>query len=310
MHNIDRTLQELESGPLLTGEYENGYEYSAQGEYGQEMEFGQEFGQEYSGEFGQEYSQEFEASQGENLELEMAYQLLEVSNEQELNQFLGGLMSRAAGAVGGAASRFVGSPAGRSVGQYLVNFGKKTLPQLASQYGGQAGGSVGGKVGSALGGRFGATGAKLGNWAGQKAGSWAGQKAGGWAGTQAGNWVADNAQRIFNLELETLSPENQELEIARSYVRFATDVTRRAQQAVRQNPGLSLGELGQQVLSASVPKLAPGLLTQGAKPAAAGSANGRARVAASPAGAGPNGRPRPTSGTWIRRGNAIVLRNA
>ncbi|SHJ47227.1 hypothetical protein SAMN02745146_3175 [Hymenobacter daecheongensis DSM 21074] len=268
MHNIDRTLQELESP--LAGEFENEYEYGAQGEYGQELELGQEF----SGET-------YETSQQEQQELEMAYQLLEVSTEQELSQFLSSLISKATG----AASRFVASPAGRGVGQYLVDFGKKTLPQLAGQYGGQAGGSAGGRLGAAIGGRFGATGARLGNWAGQKAGSW--------AGTQAGDWLAGNAQRIFNLELEALSPENQELEIAQSFVRFATDVAKRASQAVQQNPGISLGQLGQQVLNASAARHAPGLLRGGLKPAAPTAA-----------------RPRANSGTWVRRGNALVILNA
>lgn len=290
MHNIDRTLQEMESGSLA-GEFENSYEYGAQGEYGQEMEFGQELGQEFSGEFEQqEYSNEFEGEQQENQELEMAYQLLEVSNEQELNQFLGGLISKAAG----VASRFVASPAGRSVGQYLVDVGKKTLPQLAGQYGGQAGGALGGRLGSAIGGKLGATTARLGNQLGQKAGSWAGQKAGTWVGTQAGDWLAGNAKRIFNLELEGLSPENQELEIAQSFVRFATDVAKRANQAVRQNPNISLGQLGKQVLNASAPKHAPGLLAPAAKPVLSSQ----------------NGRGRANSGTWVRRGGAIVLYNA
>ncbi|HLK96609.1 MAG TPA: hypothetical protein VK364_02470 [Hymenobacter sp.] len=296
MHNIDRTLQELESGSLLTGEFENTYEYGSQGEYGSSQgeysqEYGQEFGQEFSGEFGQEYNNEYEFNQGENLELEMAYQLLEVSNEEELNQFLGGLMSKAASAVKGAASSFVGSPAGQSVGKYLVNVGKNTLPQLGAKYGSQYGGQYGGQLGGALGGRLGPLGATAGNYLGKKAGSLAGGAAGKWAGTQAGNFLASNAQRIFNLELETLSPENQELEIARSFVRFATDVTRRANQAVRQNPNVGLADLGRQVIGASAQQYAPGLLpTNGAQPM--------------------RRRPRGAKGTWERRGNTIVLHGA
>ncbi|MCB2410180.1 hypothetical protein [Hymenobacter lucidus] len=294
MHNIDRTLQELENGAPVAGEFENEYEYGTQGEFGQEME--QAFGQEFGHEFGQET---YETSQSqEQQELEMAYQLLEISTEQELNMFLGDLMSKAAGTVAGAASRFVASPTGRSVGQYLVDFGKKTLPQLATQYGGQAGASLGGKLGAAVGGRLGATGAKVGGWAGTKAGSWAGSKAGNWAGTQAGDWIAGNAQRIFGLELETLSPENQELEIARSFVGFANDVTKRAAQAVQRNPTIGLAELGRQVLSASAPQHAPGLLGAAAKKLpTTPKANGGAQ-------------PRRNSGTWIRRGTTVVLLNA
>ncbi len=215
MHHIDRTLQELETGSGTNGEYQNEFEFSANGE------FGQAFEQAYNQEANYEENETFELEQ--EPELEMAYQLLEVSNEYELNQFLGGLMSKAFGAAKSAATSFINSPTGKGVGQYLVNFGKQTLPRLATQYGGQAGGALGQRVGSALGGRLGPLGSKV--------GSWAGSKAGGWAGTQAGNFVASNAKRIFKLELEALEPEDQELEIARSFVRFASDLTRQASQA-------------------------------------------------------------------------------
>ncbi|TGE24604.1 hypothetical protein E5K00_05160 [Hymenobacter aquaticus] len=278
MHNIDRTLQELESS-ATTGEYENSFEFeSSAGEYGQEME--QEFGHEYSG----------EVSQQESQELEMAYQLLEISNEQELNLFLGDLLSKAASAVKGAATSFVASPTGQSVGKYLVDVGRNTLPQLGAQYGGQAGGALGSRAGAALGGRLGPLGAKAGGFLGNQAGKAAGGAVGGWAGTQAGNWLANNAQRIFNLEFEGLNPESQELEIARAYVRFASDVSRRAARLSRLNPRLSPAQLGRQVLGVSVPQLAPGL----ADGLAAGGAPGR----------------QASSGTWVRRGSTLVLYDA
>jgi hypothetical protein len=263
MHNIDRTLQEFETGAATNGEFES---YETSGEYGQEMEYGQEL--EYSQEFGQEFSGEaYElAGEQERVLAELAQELLEISTEQELNQFLGNLVGQAAG----AASKLLTSPAGQSVGRYLVDFGKQTLPQLGGQYGGQAG--------AALGGRLGPLGAK--------AGGWVGAKAGQWAGGQAGNWVADNAKRVFGLELEMLSPESQEMEISRAFVRFAHDVARRADRTLRRYPHMGVGALGQQVLGASAPLYAPGLLR-------ASSRQGRA-----------------TSGTWERRGGAIVLYGA
>ncbi|TGE28825.1 hypothetical protein [Hymenobacter metallicola] len=276
MHNIDRTLQELESS-ATTGEYENSFEFESQGEYGQEME--QEFGQEYRGEI----------SQQENQELEMAYQLLEISNEQELNLFLGDLLSKAASAVKGAATNFVASPTGQSVGKYLVDVGRNTLPQLGAQVGSQAGGALGSRAGKALGGRLGPLGAKAGGFLGNQAGKAAGGAVGGWAGTQAGNWLANNAQRIFNLEFEGLNPESQELEIARAYVRFASDVSRRAARLSRQNPRLTPAQLGRQVLGAAVPQLAPGLAD------GIGSFGGAARS---------------NSGTWVRQGRTLVLYDA
>ncbi|MDB5233803.1 MAG: hypothetical protein JWR44_796, partial [Hymenobacter sp.] len=138
---------------------------------------------------------------------------------------------------------------------------------------------------------LGATAGRAGAWAGGKAGGYLGGPAGQWAGTQAGNWLADNAQRVFGLELESLSPESQELEIARSYVRFATDVTRRANHALRRNPNLSAGALGRQVLGASAPAFAPGLL------------NGAMQQLSGPA-------RRARNGTWERQGSTLVLYDA
>jgi len=272
MHNIDRTLQEFETGAATNGEFES---YETNGEYGQEMEYGQEYAQEmeYSQEFGQEFSGEAYEMEGEQERVlaELTQELLEINTEQELNQFLGNLVSQATG----AASKLLTSPAGQSVGRYLVDFGKQTLPQLGAKYGGQAG--------AALGGRLGPLGAKAGNWAGSKAGQW--------AGGQAGNWVADNAKRVFGLELEMLSPESQEMEISRAFVRFAHDVARRADRTLRRYPHMGVGPLGRQVLGASAPRYAPGLLDGGLR--ASGRHPGRAR-----------------SGTWERRGGAIVLYGA
>ena len=301
MHNIDRTLQEFESGAATNGEFES---YETSGEYGHEMgqeygqEMGQEYGQEMSGEYGHEMGQEFgqefgQEMSGESFEMNneeeqflgsLVSGLFEVNNEQELNMFLGDLMRKATG----AASALVTSPAGQSVGRYLVDLGKKTLPQLGAQYGGQAGANLGGRAGAALGGRLGPLGARAGQWAGGQAGNYLGSAAGGWAGTQAGNLLANTAQRVFGLELESLSPESQEMEISRAYVRFATDVARRANRALRRYPNISPGALGRQVLGASAPYLAPGLL------------DGALQLS------GPVRR-RASSGTWERRNGVVVL---
>lgn len=247
MHNIDRTLQEFENGPATAGEFAP---YEATGEYGQELEAGQAL----NGATG-----ELEALVGE-----LAQELREVGTAQELNQFLGNLLGQAAG----TASKLLASPAGQSVGRYLVQVGKQTLPQLAAQAGQRAGATLGSRLGAPL----------------ARAGGWAGSQAGQWAGTQAGNWLADNAQRVFGLELEMLSPEQQELEISRAYVCFATDVARRAERTLRRYPQLGLGALGRQVLGASAPRYAPGLLGDAAT--------------------------RPCRGTWVRRGSTIVLYGA
>ncbi|MFD2784418.1 hypothetical protein [Hymenobacter rubripertinctus] len=275
MHNIDRTLQELEAGPGYQDEFETGYD----GQHEFEHEFEDEFEQAFEQSFSAGYQNETFEMGGPDQELELAYQLLEVGSEQELNQFLGDLMTKAAD----AGRRFVASDNGQKVGRYLMNFGQKTLPGLAGKYGGQAGAALGGRAGAALGGRLGPLGARAGAALGQDTGQWAGGKAGRWLGSKAGNVLASNAKRIFNLELEMLAPAEQELEIARSFVRFANDVTRRASQITRQNPNIGPADLGRQVLAAVVPRHAPGLLPGGIP---------RARAA---------------RGSWSRRGNTLVL---
>lgn len=311
MHQIDRTLQELELNSGMNGEYENEYEFNGNGEF--EQAFEQSFGQEAT------YGNNETFEMGQNPELEMAYQLLEISNEYELNQFLGDLINKAVATVKNAPSNFVNSKPGQAVGQYLVKVGTQTLPALAEKKGGQLGGDQGQKygqgygqqagqtagrfVGQALGSRVGlggvggyignAAGGYLGNKAGgfigKQAGNFAGSNAGKWIGTKAGNFIASNAKRVFNLELEALSPENQELEIARSYVRFANDLVRQASQVVRQNPYLSLSELGKQAITASASQHAPGLLT-GNQGAALRAMNGSAN-----------------SGTWVRQGKNLIV---
>jgi hypothetical protein len=275
MHHIDRTLQEMEMGSAMNGAYENDYEHGANDE------FGQAFEQAFSQAANYENDETFELEQ--DPELEMAYQLLEVSNEYELNQFLGGLMSKAFGAAKSAATNFVNSPAGKSVGQYLSDFGQKTLPQLGSKVGALAG--KGANLGFKLMARQ--TGVDLSSPVRVQGA----EAYGGVLGQKAGNMIASPAERIFGLEPKKLGSKNQELEIARSFVRFATDLTRQANQAIRQNPSISAGELGRRAITASAKQYAPGLLPT-AQRSVLGTMNGNANGA---------------NGSWVRRGSAIVL---
>jgi hypothetical protein len=88
-------------------------------------------------------------------ELEMAGHLLEIQDEGELDQFLGDLIKRAAGAVG----RFVGSPAGKALGGILKGAAKQALPvvgrALGGYVGGERGAKFGGQVATAAGQAFG-----------------------------------------------------------------------------------------------------------------------------------------------------------
>ena len=226
MHDIDRT--QLEYGQEM-GAYEQ-----EQPEYGQT---------EWGGETG--VFSEAEA-------MELAAELLEVTTEQELDRFLGGLIKKAGQAVG----QFVKSPVGQQLGGLLKGAAKKALPM----------------VGSAIGGYF-----------------------GGQSGAQMGSQAASAAGRIFGLELEGLSQEDQEYEAAKSFVRFAGEAVKNAAAAP---PTANPKAIAQSAALAAARQLAPGLLSSGA-PAPT-----------------PSGACCPTcghgagSGRWIRRGTKIVLMGA
>jgi uncharacterized protein (DUF697 family) len=83
----------------------------------------------------------------ENEQLNHAAQLMEVSSEQELENFLGDIFSDAAKSVGG----FISSPTGQALGGVLKSVAKQVLPAigtgLGERYGGSAGGAIGGTLG-------------------------------------------------------------------------------------------------------------------------------------------------------------------
>src|SRR6266850_2068806 len=138
------------------------------------------------------------------------------------------------GRAGKAIGKFVKSPEGQAIGGILKGAAKQVLPG----------------IGSAVGGYFGgATGAKL------------------------GGDAASAAGRAFGLELEGLSSEDREFEVARRYVSFA-------------------GEAVKNLAVAAAKTHAPGLLS----PRQAG----MEPQTYSPLSTGHSGR-------WMRRGNKIIL---
>ena len=236
MHNIDRTVGETSFG------FGN--------ELGNEtFEFGNEtfeFGNE-TFEFGHE------GEMHESLEMELATELLSVSNEAELEQFLGGLFKKVASGV----SNFAKSSAGRALGGMLKSVAKKALPI--------AGAALGNMVVPGLGGVIGG---KLAGMAGQ----------------------------AFGLELEGLSAEDREFEVARAYVRFASDAARRTARSPQQS------RQPQQAARASLVEAArrhaPGLLNSNAgygQNSDMGYGNNQQPVAGE------------RSGRWVRRGNSIII---
>jgi hypothetical protein len=92
------------------------------------------------GESGEAQPGESELPLQETQELELASRLLEVSDEQELEQFLGDVFR----AVGRAAGRFARSDTGRALGGILKDAIGKALPIV--------GGAVGGALGPAVAG--------------------------------------------------------------------------------------------------------------------------------------------------------------
>jgi hypothetical protein len=196
-----------------------------------------EFSNEYQGE-NFEFQAEQEGVFGENELNELAAELLAVSNEQELNHFLGDLIKKAGSAVG----KFVKSPLGQQLGGMLKDVAGKALPMAGAALGNLVVPGVGGIVGGKL-------------------------------ASMAGN--------AFGLELEGLSQEDREWEVAKQFVRLAGDATKTAVNAATPNPA----EAAKQAITQATARFAPGLA-----PGATASTNGGAH-----------------SGRWIRRGGKIVI---
>ena len=126
--------------------------------YVSEVEFG-EFGElegegeyaEYEGEYGELGSAGGVLSEAE--EIGLASELLEINNEAELEQFLGGLISK----IGKAAGGLIRSPVGQALGGILKGVAKKALPMV----GGALGSMIAPGVGTALGSQLGSAASNL-----------------------------------------------------------------------------------------------------------------------------------------------------
>jgi hypothetical protein len=239
--------QQMEFGQEFANEMEFGQEF------GNELEYGQELGNEYSA--GQEMSNEFEMEQNnelhESLEMELAHELLNVSNEEELNMFLGKLVR----GIGRGVRNFAKSSVGKALGGVLRTVAKKALPIAGSALGGLVGGPLGAMVGGKL---------------------------------------AGAASNLFELELEGLSPEDREFEVARAYVRFANDAIQNTARQIQRNPHVSPQQIVNRAVGQSARQYAPGLLNNNNSPSQRPTGN-RAMGQM------------PMRGQWVRRGNRITL---
>jgi hypothetical protein len=73
--------------------------------------------------------------------------LMEVENEQELDYFLGDVISGATSAIG----NFISSPTGQALGSALKDVAKQVLPAAGTALGDYFGGPTGGQIGGTLG---------------------------------------------------------------------------------------------------------------------------------------------------------------
>lgn len=258
MHDIGRTQLEqqqpfggYEGGGFESGEYQGEFE---SGEYQGEFESGEYGGGEFGGgeyegdEFesgeleGSGISPELESPLSEMEEMELASELLEVTSEQELEQFLSDVFST----IGQAAGNFLRSDTGQALGGIL----KDSLSSAAKQ----ALPVVGRAIGDAAGG-YGDLGAQ--------------------AGSAAGS--------LLGLELEGLSAEDRDFEVARQLVRFAGSAAGQAAAAQQRVPPAAAAK---SATRRAAQIYAPGLLPR---------LQGRST------------RLWPAGGRWVRRGRTIVL---
>ena len=218
MHNIDRTQTE---GPW--GEYEYEYPGEVNGPYAGYGEF------EY-GEF------EYESSLDEGEVMEFADELLSVSNEMEMDMFLGNLfkrVSKSLGKIGRKAVGFLRSPAAKMLASSIKGIASQALPAIAQVAGPAAGAAL-----SATG--FGAPLAPL-------------------AASLAPGAVSAIGNAL-GLELEGLSSEDQEFNIASQLVKLAEDAARKVQTAA---PNIPPQQAVQQALTSAAQKYAPGFVAAG-----------------------------------------------
>jgi len=166
-----------------------------------------------SGEFS-----DHESGISEEMEMDLAADLLNVRTDKELDHFLGNLLKSTVGAVTG----ILNSPQGKILKGIIGTVAKKALPIAGAAAGTYFGGPLGASLGQKL-----------------------GQAASG----------------LFEMELEGLSNEDREFEVARAIVRFGTQAARQVSDNHTGNPA---EDVRQGVLAAAA-GYAPGLLAKTTK---------------------------------------------
>ncbi len=198
MHDLDRT----------TAEFEQEYEYMDEYEFPDETEMESLFSEEE--------------------EIDLAYELLDVTDEEEMDYFLGKLFRKSRRRL----KRFMRSPVGRRLAGVL----KDTAMKALSKY----------------------------------------TKGGG----------AASIGELLEPELEGLSPEDQDLEVARRLVRVAASAVKKATLAPKTSAPQTVVK---KAVASAVRKHAPGLIK--------GTARTQKTLIRGPR----------RSGRWVRRGRKIIL---
>lgn len=186
---------------------------------------------------------EFESPIDESEEMELAAELMEVADDEELEMFLGKLIKRA----GRRARKFVRGRVGRRLKGLLRKTARRVLPVA----GGAVGTFFGGPAGGAIGRNF-----------------------------------ARSAGRAFGLELEGLSPEDSEFEVAKGFVRFAGAAAKKASEMPSTMPA---AQAAKAAVASAAKAHAPGLIGRSGPSRSTRMFGARRR------------------GKWVRRGNRIIL---
>ncbi len=281
MHDIDRTQREMEYAmhEMQPEQFEFAEQEGEFGEFEGEGEY-EALGESFAG----------ESFEGESFEGEGEYELEGEISEAEEMELAAELLEVANEAeleqflgklirrVGRGLRSVIRSPLGRALGGVLKPLAKAALPIA----GAALGSFVGGPVGGAIGGR-----------------------------------LASAASQMFGLELEGLSGEDREFEVARRYVRFASATTRNAVRAPRRaNPYA----VARAAAASAARRHAPGLRFAGPGLSPGINVNVDMPGEPLPDGSdmsdmqdmqGANGGPNPVGygrrGNWVRRGRRIVL---
>jgi hypothetical protein len=230
---------------------------------------------------GRASQQAFESDQlSEADEMDLAAELLSVTSEAELDQFLGKLIQ--------GVGKFVKSPVGRALGGIFKTVAKKALPIVGNLVAPGIGGVAGHLIASGLGHRKHRGAPQHGHLrepdrARQVPHHSPQDRDRDVRDSRTDAGVADRASEMFGLELEGLSMEDQQFEVARVFVRFAIAATRELSSRA---PGASPRAAAIDAATSAAREHAPGLLEELASETEA---------------------PRTDRGQWVRQGHSIVL---